>query len=108
MGTKKTRSDAVFGDLTHVVGDLWKRPIDLRFLGQLWTVALMVDIDPTTGIERNQVLAYEAFRANTDAVIVAAEDAPFRCFRSTAGRPSASASVRRPFPTSRGRLLRIR
>jgi hypothetical protein len=45
MATKqRTRQDAEFGDLRHVVADLRQREVDVRFLGRDWRVPVYVSV----------------------------------------------------------------
>jgi len=76
---------AVFGQLTHVAGDLWHRPIELTIFGKVCAGYLMVDISPTNGIEKNQLIAYSAFSKRTDGLIKNAEKAIFDYYRSICG-----------------------
>ena len=82
MAKKKPIYDGVFGRLTHVVGDLWERPIELQIFGRSWTVPLAVNIDPIDGIEAQQITAYRIFIDNQDVIIAAAERAVFDYYQS--------------------------
>jgi hypothetical protein len=91
MGKSKTRKDPIFGDLVHVVGDLWQRGIELSFLGKNWRSTLMVSIG-RSGPEENQNAAYKIFAENTASVVEKAENAILDYyhsddFRSTFGPP---------------------
>lgn len=82
MAKKKARKDPVFGDLIQVGGDLWKRSMELRFLGRLLRGQLTVDISEKTGLESNQILAFNDFSKRTDAIIADAEKAIYDYYRS--------------------------
>ena len=82
MARKKVRRDAVFGDLTHVVADLWDRPIDLPFLGAVRSARLRVLIDEEGGIEPQQIEAYRDFAKRTGEYMSKAEKAILRYYRS--------------------------
>ena len=82
MARKKVRKDEVFGELTHVVADLWDRPIDLPFLGAVRSVRLSVRIDEEHGIEPQQVKAYRDFVKRTDEYMAKAERAILKYYPS--------------------------
>jgi len=85
MAKKKAMNDDIFGHLTHSAGDGWKRPIDLTIFDQLCTGYLIVQIDPNTGIEQNQIVAYKAFREHTNDMIGATESAILEYYQSICG-----------------------
>lgn len=82
MARIKVRQDEVFGELTLAVADLWKRPIDLPFLGAVRRVRLGICIDEEDGIEPQQVQAYRAFMKRTDEYMRKAENAILKYYRS--------------------------
>lgn len=71
----KVRNDPVFGNLVHVVSDLWQRPIELPFLGEVRKATLSVNIDPSDGLEPNQIEAYRLFCSDQQGIMRAAETA---------------------------------
>jgi len=83
MGKKKrTINNEAFGTLAHSAGDLWKKPFELHIFGHSWTVELMVDIDPISGIEQHQITAYKIFTENTVTIISESESAIFNYYQS--------------------------
>ena len=81
MAKRKTRIDPTFGELTHCAGDGWRRPLDLRIFNRTTTVSLFVDVSPK-GIEKNQILAYQDFRDNSNALMADAERAIFEYYQA--------------------------
>jgi hypothetical protein len=73
MAKRKTLTNEVFGHLTHVEGDFWKRPIDLKIFGKVWNASLMVDIDPKDGVEKNQIAAFNTFNTNATSILAESE-----------------------------------
>ena len=97
---------APFGELTHVVADLWQRPIKLTFLGRAVTVPVSVNLDEKKPVaEPEQVKAFEAYTAAPGKFIAAAENALQKAFKAQlAGKgkialESVSFPYARPCPT---------
>jgi hypothetical protein len=76
------RTDEEFRGLTRSVSDLWERPIDLPFLGQVRAVRLWVLIDEEGGIEPPQAEAYRDFIGRVNRYMGSAEEAILRYYRS--------------------------
>ncbi len=79
MGAKPTTyDDPVFGTLSYVAGDLWKRPFGLDIFGRWQDGWLYVDIDPDEGLEQHQIDAFDGLSRAPERAARDAENAVFR------------------------------
>jgi len=96
MPKQKQIVDPVFGPLDHVVSDLWKRKLQLNFLGRKSTVSLTIDISPKRGIEPNQISAFQVFTGHQKEILHEAETAIFDYYASVCEDYRAQRGVTNP------------
>lgn len=82
---KRTTHDATFGDLVHLAGDGWTRPLQMKIFARDWESSLTVDLDPEDGIEENQRLAFAFFVKNVAKIAAVSEKAIFKYYQSVCG-----------------------
>jgi len=76
MAKKRVIEVQTFGLLTHRVGDLWERQIELTLFGQKCSVPMLVNIPKNGGDpEPNQIEAYNNFNKDIQRILRSTESA---------------------------------